>query len=230
MRVEKLSAHGKLDTYGLLVHSTGNGVPQRAIDKNEDPFETGIKVYKNMDASNGVGPHYMICPKGQIVKFREPTLIAWHAGTSVWEREQFMTGNWETTNRVPRETVNDWRRRWPKVKSPQHLFPAKSPNLSYVGVELIPCGVYKKGVHWESKFGEPVGEFGRYTDEQYETLAKLFVDLAAQFKWPKKCRRTGRLVGHEDVNPISRPGWDPGAFRDWFDWNHLYGKIEGLWK
>ena len=43
-----------------------------------------------------------------------------------------------------------------------------------------------------------------------------------------------RLLGHEDLTPISRHdkkgGWDPGGLREvpYFDWEHVYRTIEKL--
>ncbi|GAB4539884.1 MAG: hypothetical protein Tsb0020_53390 [Haliangiales bacterium] len=69
-----------------------------------------------------------------------------------------------------------------------------------------------------------------FTEAQHTAVAALAVDIATRngfardTGWP----RTGRLVGHEDLTPVSRHnranGWDPGALRDKprFSWALLY--------
>lgn len=57
-----------------------------------------------------------------------------------------------------------------------------------------------------------------YTDAQLGALANLVRDIGERNKFPDGWYHGSRLVGHEDVDPISRSdrggGWDPGALRD----------------
>ncbi|GAB4568558.1 MAG: hypothetical protein Tsb0020_22130 [Haliangiales bacterium] len=76
----------------------------------------------------------------------------------------------------------------------------------------------------------------RFTAEQHATVAALAVDVATRngFAGEPEWLRTGRLVGHEDLTPVSRHnragGWDPGALRDQprFGWALVYAEISDL--
>jgi N-acetyl-anhydromuramyl-L-alanine amidase AmpD len=76
----------------------------------------------------------------------------------------------------------------------------------------------------------------RFTKAQHETIARLAWDIAHRNAWPSNERwwRSPRLLGHEDITPLSRHdkngGWDPGALREkpFFDWKYVYDYLEGL--
>ena len=213
------STHGDLIPYGLLVHTTGDGIPSKC-STIEEVSSVAVAEYVKMDIANGVGPHYVISPDGSAVELRDPSKKAWHAAVSAHDRQRFLSGMWETENKVDKSVIDWWHRRWPGTKSPSHLYPAKSPNDSYVGVELVPCGTYDKQT-WKPTLAGGRMVFGRFTIDQYYALAELCSDL----RHPKEWEEPGRLVGHEDVNPITRPGWDPGDKIGAFDWTLLKNLI-----
>jgi hypothetical protein len=78
----------------------------------------------------------------------------------------------------------------------------------------------------------------RFTKAQHEAVARLACDVATRNGWPLTERwwRTPRLLGHEDLSPISRHdsrgGWDPGALREkpFFDWEYVYRRIEEIYR
>lgn len=80
----------------------------------------------------------------------------------------------------------------------------------------------------------PMRDGLRYTQQQHDAVATLAVDIAHRHGWSGQWWLSSRLVGHEDVSPITRHtsdgGWDPGALRSepWFDWNYVYAKIENM--
>src|SRR5581483_11667953 len=124
-----------------------------------------------------------------------------------------------------------WKARWPDFKSPAHLFPGPSPNQVYVGIEMIP--LTGAAAQPAPLLSNDVAR--KYTDAQHQAVARLIADVAARWSLaldeicdPKK----GRLVGHEDLNPVERSdaggGWDPGALRDVarFDWDYLRTQIQ----
>ena len=203
-----------LSAYGMLVHTTGDGLAQKCLQSG-DPVTSTVETYSNMKE----GPHYAITPDGTLIKFREPTTVAWHAGVTAADRQTYLTGAWET--KVDARIVDWWKLRWPGRKSPQHLYPGKSPNEAYVGVELVPCGVYQNA-SWTPVMGTPATPKGRYTAAQYTRLALLYTSL-----FPNRPDQS-RLLGHEDVNPISRPGYDPGAYHGWFSWSLLNGMVDAM--
>lgn len=222
-----LSGHGELVPWGILVHSTGDGIPKIVVDSGKDAVQVTCDVYQGMADRDGVGPHYAIVPDGRIIEFRAPNETAYHAATSASEREAFLNGSWATSNKLDQALVQWWKLRWPKYKSPQHLYPSKSPNGSYIGVELVPCGTYSAN-SWQPVLAMPATPKGRYTARQYQALALLGSHLAGAYSWPDSWWETPRLAGHCDVNLFSRPGWDPGAYRGWFSWLLLRGMIEVL--
>lgn len=213
-----LPTHGTLVPYGLLVHTTGDGLAAKCLASG-DPVKTTIDTYAAMNE----GPHYAIVPDGTTICFADPTAVRWHAAVSAADRASFLSGDW--TQRVPAGVASWWALRWPGVKSPQHLYPAKSPNFSYVGVELIPCGVYQ-GNQWEPVMGTPATSRGRYSAEQYMAVAllaqKLHKEHAVNVLDPK-C-----MLAHEDVNPVTRPGWDVGAYHGWWSWSLFRGMLKTL--
>ena len=210
MRIVKdFVTHGDLSKFGgYLVHTTGDGIPKGFIDsKKKDLLSYAVGVYEKM---GDVGPHYIISPDGEVAQVRNETKIAWHAGVSGYEREMFLTGNWETDGRTAKEVVKWWKRKHAGVKSPSHLYPAKSPNQDFIGVEMIPAGTYTKN-DWEPTLSEGAQLFGRFTIHQYMSLALLSLSAIPT-----------RIVGHEDVNPITRPGWDPGDKTGSWNWNQFF--------
>lgn len=221
-----LPSHGPLAPFGLLLHSTGNGLADKCLAEQDHKLhiQTAVEVYSKLN----VGPHYVIAPGGQIAELRKPNTIAYHAGVSAADRAAYLDGSWETNGRTPGKVVNWWKLNHPGVKSPQHLYPTKSPNESYVGVELVPCGTYT-GNTWAPTLGTPATSKGRYTAEQYITAVWLGLQLAGKFAWPASWWEGSRLVGHEDIDPKDRPGWDPGAYNGWFSWSLFRGLMRGAY-
>jgi len=118
------------------------------------------------------------------------------------------------------KALHHWRRRWPGFKDPSRLFAGNSANAIFVGVEMIPNS------YWHTEKGRreivvptPLRAFTlRFTREQHEAFARLSADIAVRHGWPDGWKASPRVLGHEDLSPISRStsdgGWDPGALRD----------------
>lgn len=199
------AAHGarKAPVHGLVVHTTGSGVPAKAARTNRDPLEVAIEIY----ARGPNAAHYVIGHTGKIAQILPDDVIGWHVGGGADKREAYLSGAWR--QKCSTAAVAAWDRAWPGKKSPQHLFPGTSVNAIYVGVELIPCGAGR---------GLPSPTSGGlYTESQYLALIALGIDLAGRHSWPADWASGARLVGHEDVGLIDRHdaggGWDPGARR-----------------
>ena len=213
--------------YGVAVHTTGSGVVDAAAKKGRDPLDYTVHVvYENPD---NFCAHYVVGWDGTIWQVMDETLRAQHIGFMPNDRESFLDGSWvdEISNKEPqRPNVPAlWSARWPSFKSPAHLFPGPSPNQVYVGIEMIPL---------TGAAGQPAplisnGVQRHYTEAQHSTVAKLIADIAARWNLPDEIwsATSGRLVGHEDVNPLERSvasgGWDPGALRavPQFDWDYV---------
>lgn len=192
----------RFSPFGLAIHQTGRTIVERAVQRGMEPIEAAAKYYQS-----GYHSHYLIGWDGTIHQFFADTIPGAHIGVSAAERELVLKGAWEL-NFEGTAALRLWRERWPGYKSPQHLFPTKSPNQAYIGVELLPS---RQGETW-------------FTDDQLQAVIDLAKNRAEAHGWPLGWEETPRLVGHEDVDPYGRwqpsGGWDPGALREKprFDW------------
>lgn len=177
----------------IILHTTGYGVGLQRINKRhkdkEDRLERiGEDYAHRMATILKYKGHYLIDHTGKIWQFIALNEIAWHTGSS---KRKLLKNE---------EPFTWWRQRWPKLKKPTDLKPWKTyPNATTVGIDLLAHG---NG-----------GITDGYTDEQYESLAYLLDDLCERLSIPVEREN---ILGHEDVDPISRGsakgGWDPGRF------------------
>lgn len=214
--------------YGICIHTTGNGIPEQSARTGKPPLEVARSTYLGMGL---IGPHYVIDPYGTVDQYAPVDRVRYHVGLDPADRRSYLDGHWANDrNRIEPAVVAWWKARWPGVKSPSHLYPGKSANEAYIGIELIPAGRYvtvpgaiKQQWRWEH--GTAPGFDGqRFSIEQYCALAKLCNQLAEQCALD--LTKPGVLVGHEDVNPKQRPGWDPGGYNKTFSWNLLNGLLK----
>lgn len=212
--------------FGLLIHTTGGGVPEQARQTGRDPAAVALSVYAGMQGHTGgqgsagypwAGPGYLADWGGKLYQIAEDDVETYHAGGP--DRADYLDGAWEARCGV--ETVAQWRRRWsPKYANPQQLYPSRTPNADYVGLELIPCAP-------ETAMAPHL----RFTKAQHDACVALARDLAGRHGWPAGWQLTSRLLGHEDVQPIERHdgggGWDPGFLRaaPYFDFDYVRGTI-----
>lgn len=216
--------------YGICVHTTGNGIPEGAARQQKRPLEVARATYLSMGL---VGPHYVIDPYGEVDQYAPVNRVRYHVGVEAEQRRSFLDGHWlEDKNRIPAAVTAWWQARWPGVQSPSHLYPSKRPNVDYVGIELIPCGRYvvQPGIvksSWQWEHGTRCSfDKQRFSIEQYVALARLCNSIAEQNGLDLD--RTGVLVGHEDLNPYTRPGWDPGDMNQTFSWGLLKGLLAAV--
>lgn len=187
--------------FGLCVHTTGSGVPEKAKKLGILPMDVALSVYLAPDnPTMGVFtnfPHYVIDQEGIIVQVAADRERARHCGISQKDRNLYLTGQWKKM--VSPSVLSLWQMRWPNILSPMHLFPSVSPNEDYLGCELIPA----------LKLNSSGSLF---SDLQYTSLAKLIHDIEGRHSIQL---RGNRLVGHEDLEPLTRwtkkEGWDPGG-------------------
>lgn len=212
--------------WGFLIHTTGGGVTAHAKQHGARPIDVAIQVYINsQNGSNGYfwgGPAYVADHDGKLYQVAPDEALTAHAGDHspkypTGTRPFYLDGTW--VNRCSAETVAQWKKRWPTRKHPYSMFPSKSPNIDYVGLEMIPIG--------DGFGGAPMAPGLRFTKAQHDTAIALGRDLGARHAWPKGWASTGRLLGHEDVDPLNRSdadgGWDPGAMRQhaYFDFAYV---------
>lgn len=196
--------------YGVCIHTTGRGVTVEATKHGLDPMVQALEEYcRPDDPKNGIYtafPHYLIGSEGTILQIADERERARHCAVTPEDRLKYLTGTWR--QEVAKQGLAAWDARWPGVKSPSHLYPDKRPNDSYLGVELIP----------QLKPG-PDGTL--FTAAQYEAVMALVADVGSRYGIAVRGKR---LVGHEDLSPLTRwdasGGWDPGSLRRFplFDW------------
>lgn len=224
--------------YGLVVHTTGGGLPAEARDKGVYHTVHAVKYYNRSH-----GCHYVNGWRGveggdllQVANEREQA-----AGVGVTtpknprtdQRRSIERGRFEAD--LPADLVARWRARWPGYKHSLELLPGtRTANSCYVHVECVPCVFAYDGKLVSA--AEPLRPGLRFTRAQHDTVVLLACDVARRNGWPRDQRwwRSPRLLGHEDLTPISRHtstgGWDPGYLRKdrYFDWDYVYQAIERL--
>lgn len=205
-----LPSYGPMKPWGVCLHTTGDGVPREAESRSEPLMDSAVRIYTNMKE----GPHFVIDPEGNVKQLRAIDTVAYHCGISTPDRRDYLSGAWES--KVDAKIVAWWKARWPGRKSPQHLFPSRSPNLDFIGIEHIPCGTYQTIPGLTTGSWRPIRNYkpaypgSRFTAEQYIASTKLVRTFEPVVQT--------HVVGHEDINPKGRPGWDPGDYHGWWSW------------
>jgi len=196
--------------FGLLVHTSGRGVVARAERERVPPGALALAWYRRKS-----GVHYFVDYDGTITQMLEDDRRGAHVGVSLLQRASYLSGRWLLSKKISREAFMFWKARWPRYKSPQHLYPTSSPNSCYIGVEMVPLAERDEDTRlW-------------FTEAQHEAVRDLALDLAERHQWPEGWMETPRLVGHEDISAFTRwdgkGGWDPGAMRlkPRFDWGRV---------
>lgn len=185
--------------WGLCVHTSGRSIVQRAIAARARVLEYVVGYYRAAPYSC----HYVIGWSGEIVQITPDDRRVPHVGVSTEERQSYLSGRWHEG--LPLGAVRRWGDLWGRG-SPQHLFPGRSANSAYVGVELPPLLTPGADGTW-------------YTLSQHEAVARLAEDLRVRHGWPDWPSELPcpRLLGHEDLDAYGRwdrdGGWDPGALR-----------------
>lgn len=220
-----IESKGSRTVYGICVHTTGDGIPAQSLKENKPPLEAAREVYESMGM---VGPHYVVDPFGATDTYCDPQLLRYHVGLEADQRRSFLDGNWRNdANRISPAVVSWWSALYPGVKSPSHLYPGPSANAVYIGIEVIPAGVYNGTAGWTWKWGSRPGfDQQRFSVESYRALASLVLRLADEFTLD--LNKVGVLVGHESLNVYTRPGWDPGDMNHTFSWSMLRGLLTTL--
>lgn len=168
---------------------------------------TGIGIYRRDDplewvldyyTRQALTPHFVVATDGRVYQVAPLEARANHVGMSLAERLSYRTGRWR--RKIPR-VAEHWDRAWPLRRSPLDLLPGqRSVNACTIGIEVIP---------------RPSREF---TVASYIALDELVRTLQTRLG-VREC------YGHEDLNPLRRPGNDPGALREapFFDWRWIAG-------
>jgi N-acetyl-anhydromuramyl-L-alanine amidase AmpD len=212
-----------LDPTHIVIHVTGT--------------DDVSSVRQTFLAKDSVSAHYLVAKDGELFQFVVDADRAWHAGIDStcralyrkggkkWRRylkyfswyanytkdAVFVDGDlkpvWDSTEAVfvARADGQEWPQydylaaRWGSQEFPVNYFADSDPNNYSIGIETM-------------GFGSRLSDGNVYTAAMYSALKGLIQDLSAKYSIPMK---RGRVVGHEDVNPLARFGWDPAQGFDW---------------
>ena len=226
----------RLLTPNKNLRKTASGLPTHIVIHvtGTDDFSS---VRKTFLADHSVSAHYLVTKEGELFQFAPDGFRAWHAGIDSGARALYGKGLeqwtkylkyfkwykgypkdavytdidlnpvWDKTEAafVRRADGHAWTEydyfltRWPGEKKPINFDKDPDPNNYSIGIETLGFG---------AKSPDPM----TYTDAMYQSLAQLVGDLSQKYEIPME---KGRVVGHEDVHPIGRFGWDPAAGFDW---------------
>jgi N-acetyl-anhydromuramyl-L-alanine amidase AmpD len=188
----------------VVIHTTGYGVGLQRIVKHQKEKEDSLKIIGEIYAHRMATilkykGHFLIDHTGEIWQFFDVGEIAWHSGSK------------QRTNLKKNKPFKWWSNRWGGVvKKPTDL-PSwdHSPNINSIGIDLL--------AHGNGEITEA------YTEEQYKSLARLVYCLCEDYSIPYEREH---ILGHEDIDPISRGtekgGWDPSPF----DWDKMFDMVQ----
>jgi len=185
---------------------------------------------------NSASAHYVIDKAGLVYQFVREEDQAWHAGIQrvvkalyaqgpeVWRRylyyfdwakypagsvfvdaELAPTQGVRSATFVARPDGSAWPNyayfdaRWGANAAPLNYTAGSAPNAYSVGIEIL-------------SVGSTTPSQAAYAPAMYASLWQLVADICARHAIPME---KGRFVGHEDVNPVQRYGWDPNQGFDW---------------
>lgn len=205
----------------IVVHITGT-----------DDFESVKNTFLN-----SVSAHYLVDSQGTIYQFVKDRYRAWHAGIQSSQRRLYRRANMQWMNYLwyfswynnypenavyvdadlrdvwdvseasfVREAGNtNWKdydyfkERWPDKVLPINFEVDADPNNYSIGIECL-------------SYGAKTPDRSVYADQMYDSLNSLVDNLCGKYDIS---RRREFVVGHEDVNPLARFGWDPNSGFEW---------------
>jgi len=229
--------------WGLVVHTTGAGLPARAYRNGVHVTAEATRWYQRSH-----GTHYVVGPngiQGDLIQVANEKERAGGVGTKE-TRAAIKAGDW--TKGLPPVFVSRWRQWWTDAETdfqtPMDLFPGSNANNVYVHCEMPPVVFYdgsvKRVTHEPFTGQETNWSYGRdlsklrFTEAQHDAVVYLALDLARRYDWPTGWWELGRIVGHEDLSPHTRThkwgGWDPGWQRNqpYFDFGYVISEIARL--
>ena len=212
----------------MIDDPTGNILPHRfdppkaiIIHCSGDTDERKVREYYHKNDEN-VCPHFFINSLGETFKIADPvSQTAYHCAMSKAEAALYAQGQM-TWQRYTVKNHKDgpvscpdgvdlykyWRDTWGIRGLPSPLgMGLGRPNFNTVGIELLSLDKPTNAV---------------FNGAQYEALAVLLNTLTRQFNLPVTREY---ILGHSDVNPLARPGNDPGLK---FDWDGLFKTVMSM--
>ena len=201
-----------------------------------------VEVKRTFARPQSTSAHYLVTKTGDLVQFVPDGRRAYHAGIDAATRRLYEQGR-ATWQRCLKHF--GWYRKYPPdaVFVDGDLHPVRDrseatfvmradgsrwPEFAYFDARWLGRDVpinfevhpdpndYSIGIETLGIGGRSPSE-ATYPAAMYQALARLVTDLGAKYGVPLT---KGRIVGHEDVNPVARFGWDPAAG---FDWSKVHG-------
>ena len=205
----------------IVVHITGS---------------TNFDSIKNTYLTDQRSAHYVVKQDGTLAQFVRDSDAAWHAGieassiaiynrgAGVWQHylrylpdmkyphdAVYVDDNLHpvagpaAASYVAQADGTPWPKygffitRWGAGAQPVNFAHSTAPNAYSIGIENM-------------SMGSAMPSAAVYPDAMYQKLHTLIGNLCAKYAIP---RDRNHIVGHEDVNPIKRWGWDPNQGFDW---------------
>jgi len=193
-------------------------------------------VKNTFTAPNSVSSHYLIHDNGEIFQFVPDEVRAYHAGIDKNTRALYRKSGKEWQKYLkyfswykgyPKDAIyidGDLKPVWDKTEA---VFVARSDGQAWshfeyfnhrwdidkpINFEVDPDpNNYSIGIETLG-FGSSSPDPSIYSDAMYFSLRTLVAALCTQYGIPNK---KGFVVGHEDVNPVGRFGWDPSRGFEW---------------
>ena len=199
----------------IVVHCTSRGPFTKSKAGNYRKPAIAYALDHYLKRTEGF-PHYVVDFNGTIYATCDERFIAHHAGwvhtggRALFEKPTWVAPAW-------------WLNVWSKYgfNRPTDLLPASAngPNSRSIGIELL--------------VGPRLTLADAYTEQQYQSLARLILDIEKRHpEFSITSAPSRELVGHEDYSPVASDGgranrgggWDPGAHRTdpYFSWEKVW--------
>ena len=206
--------------HGLVVHTTGRTIVNRAIKLGKDPGQFAIDYYQRT-----TGTHYVIDYDGTIWQVASEHERAYGVGTKEQENAENSREGWQKI--AGPIVAQAWIDTWGNTRTPLGLIP-DHPNACMVHCELPPLPAERRN--------EALASGLWYTAAQHEAVAHLAIDIAqrngfahVRAWWLPKAGE--RILEHGDITPVSR--MDPNGVYDLggrrlsprFQWPFVYTAI-----
>jgi hypothetical protein len=219
--------------WGLLLHTSGRGIPTKARAQGKTPIAVALDVYtRSQDGRlhpyTWGGPSYILDLDGTIHQLAPDSIFTAHAGGP--DAATYRKAGWERArgvglqgNRMAPAFSAAWHAQWDDfAQTPIKLCPHGDPNVDYVGVEMLPVG---------AGFGLPLRPGLLFTQASHDAIAAFARDFGRRHAFPPGWEFTPRFLGHEDVQPLqrgdARGGFDPGYLRaaPYFDFAYVRARV-----